>query len=183
MLITGVPGSGKTTLGVQLARALQIPFLARDDVRRGLFFTAGAWGDEPGPVPTRDEGTEAFLRLVEAATALGVSCVAELAVIVDRPSDLERLRTAGECVVIVTRSEHSLERAEARHRQDRLLGRRPVLDALGYASAEDHLAAASERQRSIAESLRTELGAPTLVVDTDGSDEPDLEAILAFVTG
>jgi hypothetical protein len=46
-LITGAPGTGKTTLGTELSRALQIPFLARD-VRRGLFFTNGADGQHAG---------------------------------------------------------------------------------------------------------------------------------------
>jgi predicted ATPase len=42
VLDTGAPGSGKTTL--RTVRALHVPFLARGDVRRGLFFTTGAFG-------------------------------------------------------------------------------------------------------------------------------------------
>jgi predicted kinase len=45
ILMLGEPGSGKTELGTTLARALRVPFLARDDVRTGLYFTAGAWAD------------------------------------------------------------------------------------------------------------------------------------------
>ena len=40
-MVTGAPGSGKSTLGAELSRALRMPFIARDDVRGGLFFTAG----------------------------------------------------------------------------------------------------------------------------------------------
>ena len=73
VLMVGEPGSGKTGLGTQLARELRIPFVARDDVRTGLYFTAGAWGDRPGPPPPGDEATETFLRLVETLAGLGVS--------------------------------------------------------------------------------------------------------------
>ena len=55
VLLVGEPGSGKTTLGRALSEALHLPFLARDQVRRGLFFTAGAWSAAPGEVPPSDE--------------------------------------------------------------------------------------------------------------------------------
>ena len=77
VLITGAPGSGKTTLAAKLSSALQLPFLARDDVRRGLFFTAGGWSSAPGEVPSSEASVEAFLSLIETTTSLGVSCIAE----------------------------------------------------------------------------------------------------------
>ena len=43
--MTGAPGSGKSTLARQLSVAIRVPFLARDDIRGGLLFTEGAWGD------------------------------------------------------------------------------------------------------------------------------------------
>ncbi len=89
ILVLCEPGSGKTELGTTLARTLRVPFLARDDVRTGLYFTTGAWGDQPGPPPSRDEATGTFLCLVETMAGLGVSCVAEYVIRDDRPEDLD----------------------------------------------------------------------------------------------
>jgi predicted kinase len=182
VLVTGAPGSGKTTLGVELSRALQIPFLARDDVRRGLFFTNGAWTDRPGRLPTAEEAVEAFLRILEATTALGVSCIVEYVVRKERPADLERIAAAGDCVVVLTDCHDPLARVARRDRADLLVNRAPVLGALGYATAEDQAAAALARMRSLAGRMRTEFDLPALAVRTDDGYDPGLDAILAFVT-
>ncbi|HKE77324.1 MAG TPA: AAA family ATPase [Acidimicrobiales bacterium] len=180
VLITGTPGSGKSTLGTALAGALRVPFLARDDVRGGLFLTAGAWGHRPARVPPPDEAVEAFLRLVETAASLGVSCVAEYVVRRHRPADLRRLTVAADCVAVVTECRDALDRAARRGRADRLLNRRPVLDALGYATVDDHTAAAAARMGSVAGAMRVDLGLPTLRVATDDGYEPGLDAIVEF---
>jgi predicted kinase len=182
-LITGAPGSGKTTLGAKVSRALQIPFIARDDVRRGLFFTAGGWTERPGPVPTSEQSVEVFLRLLETTASLGVSAVAEHVFGRDRHDDLERLTTAAECVVIITKCRRALDRFEERHRGDRLINRRPVLEALGYATVEDHTADALARMRSVATQMRTKFDVPSLLVDTEDGYTPGFEEILDFVTG
>jgi hypothetical protein len=52
VLVTGDPGTGKSTLGRELSQALRVPFLARDDVRGGLFLATGAWSPHPRRVPT-----------------------------------------------------------------------------------------------------------------------------------
>lgn len=180
-MITGAPGSGKTTLGTELSRALQIPFLARDDVRRGLFFTAGAWTDRPGRVPTSEESVETFLRMLEITASLGVSCVVEYVLGQDRPVDLQRLTAAGECVVIRTECHGALERFAGRHTGDRLINRQPVLDTLGYGTVADHTADALTRMRSVAAQMRTDFDLPVLTVRTDDGYDPELEVILAFV--
>jgi hypothetical protein len=182
VLVTGAPGSGKTTLGTKLSRALQVPFLARDDVRRGLFFTTGAWGDSPGRVPTRNDAVGAFLRILEAVVASGVGCIVEHLVGHDREADLRRITAAGDCVVVLTECRDALERFADRHGQDRLLNRRPVLDALGYSSIDDHTVDAVARMRSIAREMRTEFDVPVLSVRTDDGYEPRLDAVLDFVT-
>jgi predicted kinase len=181
VLITGAPGSGKTTLGVELSAALRLPFIARDDVRSGLFFTAGAWGPHPGPVPTSDESVEAFLRIVEGMLAQGVSCIAEYVVRRARPADLRRLTSAADCVVLLTECRDHEERFARRTRADRLLNRRPVLDTLGYATIDDHARDAVARMRAVAETMRVDFGLPTLRVTTDAGYRPEIDAIVDFV--
>jgi predicted kinase len=181
VLITGAPGSGKTTLGVELSAALRLPFLARDDVRSGLFFTAGAWSARAGPVPTSDASVEAFLRIVEAMAAQGVSCIAEYVMRRARPADLERLTSAADCIVVLTECRDGEQRFARRTRADRLLNRRPVLDALGFATIDDHARDAVVRMRAVADAMRVDFGLPTLRVTTDAGYRPGIDAIVDFV--
>ena len=70
VLVSGEPGSGKTTLGRQLAGALRLPFLSRDDVRGGLYATAGLWTDDVHDHPPREAAVEAFVEILETAARL-----------------------------------------------------------------------------------------------------------------
>lgn len=181
-LVTGAPGSGKTTLATAISRSLQVPFIARDDVRRGLYFTNGAWTAAPGDVPSRDESVEAFLDIVDAVAAAGVSLVAEYVIDRSRVAEFERLRAVADCRVIITAADDALERFEVRHRDDPLINRQPVLDALGYPTAADHTADALVRMGDVTAAMRTSFDVPTLRVRTDAGYSPALEEILDFVT-
>jgi hypothetical protein len=103
VLMLGEPGSGKTRLGTELARFLRVPFLARDDVRGGLYLSRGGWGEEPVPGPPGGEAVEAFLSLVEAMADRGVSCVAEYVFRSARPQELQRITDVARCVGIVAK--------------------------------------------------------------------------------
>lgn len=181
VLITGAPGSGKSTLGAELAAALRIPFLARDDVRGGLFFTAGAWNEHPRRVPTSDEAVETLLRMVETTAALGVSCIVEYVIRQERPSDFERIAAVADCVVLVTTCLDAMSRFAHRTQRDRLLSRQPVLDALGYETIEEHATDAASRMKSVIGEMQTEFDVPTMHVNTDRGYEPGLDRIIDFV--
>ncbi len=182
VLVTGRPGSGKSTLGTELARLLRVPFIARDDVRGGLFFTEGAWTDRPRRVPGAEQSAEAFLRAIETLAGLGVSCVAEYVVRRGRPSDLDRITAVARCVVLVATAGDARARVVRRNRADRLLNRRPVLDLLGFSSIEEHTADAVSRMELARREMQTEFDLPTLQVSTDGDVDPDLDAIVEFIT-
>ena len=53
VMVTGEPGSGKSTLGRQLAEALHVPYLSRDDVRWGLRASASLWTNDMHLVGSR----------------------------------------------------------------------------------------------------------------------------------
>ncbi len=182
MLITGEPGSGKSTLGATLAGALRVPFIARDDVRGGLFFTQGSWTDAPGELPSSDEAVETLLRLVETAAGLGVSLVVEYVVRRGRPRDLERLTAVSDCVVLITSCGDARQRFVQRSLDDRLLNRPVVLDALGYVSIDEHTNDAAARMDAVIAEMRTEFDVPTMHVTTDDGYVPDLDQIIEFVT-
>jgi predicted kinase len=172
VLLTGEPGSGKTELGLELARALHVPFLARDQVRRGLYLTAGGWSDEPVPAPTADEAVEVFLRIAEALVGNGVSCVIEYVVRTDRPEDLARITEAADCVVVVTWCANPAARRAARDRSDLLLGRDP-----------DAEAERAERMARVSKEMRRDFDLPVLRVQTDDGYDPELDEIVAFAVG
>ena len=181
VVVTGAPGSGKSTLGAELAQSLRIPFVARDDVRGGLFFTDGGWTPKPRRVPTSDEAVETLLRMIETTAGLGVSCVVEYVVRQGRPDDWSRITTAAECLVLMTTCRDAMSRFTNRARNDAMLNRQPVLDALGQASIEDHTTDAVSRMKSVVDEMRTDFDVPMLQVATDHGYQPGLDQIIDFV--
>jgi len=162
---------------------MRVPFIARDDVRGGLFFTVGAWSGRPSSVPTAEEAVESFLRIVETTSALGVSCIVEYVVRRGRPDDLQRMAAVGDCRVIYTWCRDALERFARRNGTDRLLNRQPVLDALGYTTIGEHTRDAITRMQSVSGEMRTDFDLPILRVNTDDGYEPALDEIIDFVSG
>ena len=47
IIVTGAPGTGKTTLALDLSRRLGLPVLSRDDLKERLFDRIG-WKDRRG---------------------------------------------------------------------------------------------------------------------------------------
>jgi predicted kinase len=181
VLVTGAPGSGKSTLGAELARTLRIPFVARDDVRGGLFFTDGAWTPNPRRVPTSDEAVETLLRMIETTADLGVSCIVEYVIRTGRPQDWARITAAADCVVLMTTCQDAMSRFTHRAINDPLLNRRPVLEALGHAGIGDHTTEAVLRMESVIDEMRTDFDVPMLKVATDQDYRPGLDQIIDFI--
>lgn len=112
VMVTGEPGSGKSTLGRDLAGVLRIPYLSRDDVRWGLRATSGLWTGSTLSDGERADAVEAFLQLVERAAELGISAILEFIAFRNRPESLERLMAVADCVVCsLTRPTQSRERS------------------------------------------------------------------------
>jgi broad-specificity NMP kinase len=180
--VTGAPGSGKSTLGRELASHLRLPFLARDDVRGGLLYTNGAWTERLERIPSGDEAVEALLATVEGLLANGVSCIVEYVVRRHRPEDLDRIMASGDCVVITTTCNDPMSRVRERTRSDRLLSNPAVMEAVGASSIDEHTEAIVARMRTVTDEMRSEFAVPVLAVDTDDGWSPSLDAIVQFVT-
>ena len=90
---------------------------------------------------------------------------------------------AADCVVLLTTCRDAMSRFTRREMNDALLNRRPVLEALGRASTEDHAAEAVSRMESVVGEMRTDFDVPMLQVTTDHGYQPGLDQIIEFVVG
>ena len=178
-MVTGEPGSGKSTLGRHLAEALHVPYLSRDDVRWGLRASVGLWTNDIHLGAERADAVEAFLQLVEKAADLGISAVLEFIVFRDRPQTLERLKAVADCVVVLATAADAARRADRRDLADPLLNRGSVLDALGHPSVQSYIEGPG---RDIVRSgMLSSFELPTLTVRTDDGYDPPLERVVDWI--
>jgi predicted kinase len=178
-MVTGEPGSGKTTLGLRLASFLRLPFVSRDSVRGGLLATSGLWTNQLSAPPPREAAVDAFVEVVETAARLGISSVVEFVVTPQRVDALHRLEAAARCLVIVAAARDAAARAEHRDRADPMLSRPEVLEALGHRSVDDYLQA-PEREL-VRRTMYKDFELPLLRVATDDGYEPALETIVDWI--
>lgn len=78
VVITGRPGSGKTTLSKELGKLLYFPVVSRDEIKEGYVSTFNIRHDEL-PENTNKVASEVFLRTVELLLTNKVSVIAEAA--------------------------------------------------------------------------------------------------------
>jgi predicted kinase len=179
VMVTGAPGSGKTSLGLELANALRVPFLSRDHVRGGLLATAGLWTDQLHASSEREAAVEALVQIVEKAAELGVSVVIEFIVTPGRVEAFRRLEAVANCLVVLAVADDAGMRADRRDRTDPLLNRPSVLAALGHESIEDYIRAPG---RDVVRSeMQTDFDLPLLRVVTDDGYEPALTEVVDWI--
>ena len=164
VLVTGLPGAGKTTLAVELAARLDLPLVAKDRYKELLFDALGtgdgAWSSKVGA---------AAVQLQYEAMRLAREAVVDSALWPGRSEP--EVEALGLDVVQVW-CDCPFEEARRRFLDRQVPGRRHP-GFLGEASSEE----AYERFRSLARPL--ELSAPLVRVDT--SAPVDVEDVVSRV--
>jgi predicted kinase len=168
VIVAGAPATGKTTLALELGRALGLPVITKDDIKEALA-EPFATGDRDW---SRKLGVAAYgvlFAVAERILAAGHGLVLETnfrSGISDAP--LRALARLAPTVVIVCRTPEALRRQRFEERAKR--GRHRVhIDS----------AVLDEWNEDDAEFL-IDIGTPRIVVDTTSGYAPDIQRIVAF---
>ena len=176
IIVSGRPGSGKTTLGRKLAEALSCPFISRDEIYEGLFRTFAGRPELAEKERVTWVAFETFFRLRGFLLSSDVTFVAEAAF------QDERWRIGLEPFVPLADMKlvHCVLGPEvARERTiNRRLEQRPVP---GSSRASAGLTADAPPP-AIRPFEPLSLSVPTLNVDTADGYDPKLDEIVAFIT-
>jgi chloramphenicol 3-O-phosphotransferase len=166
VLVSGAPGSGKTTLADALSQGLDIPALHNGQLVHGIWRTLDR-ASELGA-----SGLEPFYATLELWLDLGVSLVADHTFErgVSEPDVARRLGPRAFLINVHCRSAHAPERFADRMRAERLCGEQRLSTLLPRVH---------QLQGELVEPL--DFGCHTIVVDTDNGYRPMLEAIIAEI--
>ncbi len=76
IVVTGAPGTGKTTLGLRIAKDLDLPFVYKDGVKERLFDSLG-WSDREWSKKLSTAAYQVLFYFAEALLSAGRSLVIE----------------------------------------------------------------------------------------------------------
>ena len=170
IVVTGRPGSGKTTLSHALARSIRCPTLCRDEFKEGLVHT---FGERPTPdehMRLNRQVYDTYFRAVELLLRDGITLVAEAAFLHKLwVPKLQPLQDIAQIRLIVCSIDPILARTRFIQRN--------VSDP----ERESYHGSGVIQPDSVYEP--PQLAVPVLTVDTSDGYNPSLERIKEFVVG
>ena len=172
VVVSGPPGTGKTRLAHQLARAIPCPAVCRDEIKEGMVQAAGSEFTPAAGDPLTVRTFDLFFDVLRVLLTGGVSVVAEAAF--QDPlwrRGLEPLAGLAELRIVQCVVDPSVARTRIGARRAAEPGRAAHAEILNLDALDE--AYASFQRLSIA--------APSVEVDTTDGYVPDVAAIAAFV--
>ncbi|GAB1824087.1 AAA family ATPase [Herbidospora sp. RD11066] len=172
-VVSGPPGSGKTTLARRLAEARGCPAIIRDEIKQGMVLASPGGDDDPLNRAT----LKAFFDVMEALARARVTVVAEAAY-QDRlwRPNLEPL--LGLARVRVVRCTVDAELA-----RERILRRAQEVPHRAAHADRALLSAVAAGDHSLDAFVPISLDVPVLTVDTTDGYDPGFEEVVAFARG
>lgn len=172
-VVSGPPGSGKTTLAHEIARMLGCPAICRDEIKQGMAHATP--GFEPGPDdPLNQRTLAAFFDVLGVLLRAGVTVVAEAA-FQDRlwRPNLEPLADLAQIRVIRCTVDAAVAHDRIAHRAEHSTHRAAHAD-------HDLLQAIAAGEHSVDSFVPICLDVPTLMVDTTHGYDPSVQDVVAF---
>ncbi len=172
IVVSGPPGTGKTTLAHRLAAAVGCPAIIRDEIKEGMVHATPGFQPAPGDELTR-RTLPIFFGVLDLLLRAGVTTVAEAAFQdhIWRPP-LEPLQSLARIRVLhcTVSAGVAIERIRQRGQANPLRHAHadPWLDAPGHEAAHNAF-------------RRPGVGLPSLEVDTTDGYRPSFGQIMAFV--
>jgi predicted kinase len=176
VVVSGPPGSGKTTLAHEIARALPCPAICRDEIKEGMVHAQGPGFRGGHSDPLTQRTLPLFFEVVRVLVEAGVTVVAEAAFQAPRwvpelepLTDLARLRIIRCNVAASVSFERAARRAaDNQHR----------LEAHGDSTLGRGIA---DWEQAFGSFEHLSLPVPSLDVDTTDGYNPALDAIVDFI--
>jgi predicted kinase len=173
VVVSGPPGSGKTSLAHELAQALPCPAVCRDELKEGMVHAHGGEFEAAAGDPLTQRTLPLFFDVLRLLLTAEVTVVAEAAFQdrLWRPA-LEPLAELAELRIVQCHVDAAV--AHARYLERQAAGGRQAHASIVGAELDDW-------QRAYESFDRVSVPAPSIDVDTTEGYAPGLAEIVAFV--